>query len=278
MGLGKKLVVGGGAVVALALLAGIGGFSWASMAGTAELDRTYEVHDPEIPMPWPLSEAELDVLRAEKRAAMEAEAPAEGDRAAKGAGKGGKKGGDKTAEAEAEPEVDLLAGVDLEALAMERAVERGDHLVNAMFVCVACHAPSFGGGVMVDDPALGSFLGPNLTLGEGSVTRDYTMADWDHIVRHGIKPSGKGAIMPSEDYLSMSDRELSDVVGYIRSLLPVDNTVAESTLGPLGRVLYATGQLTTSAGRISDHTSPTRSCRRTSRRPPSSASTSRACA
>jgi cytochrome c553 len=53
--------------------------------------------------------------------------------------------------------------------------------------------------------------------------------------------------MPSEDFQLMSDQELSDIVAYIRSLPPVTNTVPESTFGPLGRFLLATGQMTPSA-------------------------------
>ena len=37
---------------------------------------------------------------------------------------------------------------------------------------------------MVDDPAMGRLLGPNLTLGTGSRTLAYTAADWD--LHHGL--------------------------------------------------------------------------------------------
>src|SRR5690606_29037362 len=105
---------------------------------------------------------------------------------------------------------------------------------------------------MVDDPAMGSLLGPNLTLGKGGVTRDYTTSDWDRIVRHGIRKDGRAAVMPSEDFLAMSDRELSDIVAYIRSLPPVDNVVPASTLGPVGKILLATGKFRLSVDAI-DH-------------------------
>jgi mono/diheme cytochrome c family protein len=52
----------------------------------------------------------------------------------------------------------------------------------------------------------------------------------------------------------MSDQELSDAVMYIRSFPPVDNTVPEKALGPLGKVLVATGQLPFSADVIESHT------------------------
>ena len=88
-------------------------------------------------------------------------------------------------------------------------------------------------------------LGPNLTTGAGSVTLKYTAEDWDRKVRHGLGPSGVSGPMPSEDFVGMSDRELSDIVTYIRSLPPVDKQVPPPTLGPVGRVLMATGQIPT---------------------------------
>jgi mono/diheme cytochrome c family protein len=109
---------------------------------------------------------------------------------------------------------------------------------------------------MVDSFPIGHLLAPNLTLGTGSRTADFQPRDWDRIVRHGVLRDGHPAVMPSDDFQRMSDQELSDIVMYIRSLPPVNNTVPASTLGPLGKVLVATGQLKFSASVIPSHTSP----------------------
>ena len=50
-------------------------------------------------------------------------------------------------------------------------------------------------------------------------------------------------MMPSMDFQRLSDQELSDIVAYIRSLPPRDNDVPRVSLGPLGKVLVATGKL-----------------------------------
>ena len=94
---------------------------------------------------------------------------------------------------------------------------------------------------MIDDPMIGHLLGPNLTTGKGSVTRDFKASDWDRAVRHGVAPNGHPTAMPSSDFQFMADQELSDIVSYIRSLPPVDDTVPAIRLGPLGKVLLATG-------------------------------------
>jgi mono/diheme cytochrome c family protein len=220
MGVIRKLAIGVGGLVGLLVVAGGAGYVWAGNAATARLSKSIEVHRADFPIPFPLAEEELVALRAERAAA----------RPSKGA-------------AGADP----LAGVDLSALATERAVARGKHLVESFYACAECHGTDFGGGVMVDDPAMGRLLGPNLTLGTGSRTVSYTAADWDRMVRHGVKPDNTPTPMPSRDFFSMSDRELSDIVSYIRSLPPVNKEVPAVTLGPVGKVLVATGQLQLSA-------------------------------
>jgi mono/diheme cytochrome c family protein len=142
------------------------------------------------------------------------------------------------------------------ALATQRAVERGKHLVSARYTCTACHGQNFGGGVMVDAFPIGSLLAPNVTGGTGTRSAGYQPRDWDRIVRHGVLKDGHPSVMPSEDFQSMSDQELSDIVAYIRSLPAVNNTVPAPTFGPLGRILVATGQMKFSAAIIPSHTAP----------------------
>ena len=121
------------------------------------------------------------------------------------------------------------------ALAEAQAVERGRHLVESRYACSDCHGANFGGGTMIDAFPIGTLLGPNITTGAGSRTLEYTAADWDRTVRHGVLPDGRPAIMPSTEFRNMSDQELSDIVTYIRTQPPVDATLQPPTLGPLGK-------------------------------------------
>lgn len=136
------------------------------------------------------------------------------------------------------------------AASFEESVERGRHLLDARYACRDCHGEELGGGTMVDAFPLGTILGPNLTSGEGGVVADFTFADWDRIVRHGVLSDGRPALMPSVDFAEMSDRELSDIVAYLGTLTPIDNRVPAPKLGPLGRILVATGNLPFSADRL----------------------------
>lgn len=155
-----------------------------------------------------------------------------------------------------EERAELTPDQDANAVALERAVERGRHLIESRYGCTECHGVGLGGGVMVDDPMLGRLLGPNLTTGEGSKTLTYGPADWDRAVRHGVKPDDHPSVMPSVDFERMSDQELSDIVAYIRSLPAVDSEVPPVRLGPIGRVLAATGQLPLSVDLIQSHNTP----------------------
>lgn len=216
MSLGRKIAVGVGALLGVLVLVGATGYMWASNSAESKLAATHDIHRVDFPIPFLLTEAEVTALRAERASTV-----------ARGK--------------------DPLAGVDLNVIATERAVARGQHLVEAFYACGECHGADFGGGVMVDDPAIGRLLGQNLTLGSGSRTLKYTAADWDRMVRHGVKPNGTGSPMPSKDFFSMSDRELSDIVSFIRSKPPVNKEVAPITLGPVGKLLVATGQIQLSA-------------------------------
>ncbi len=150
----------------------------------------------------------------------------------------------------------LAPGENPDSVALARAIERGRHLVDSRYACADCHGETFGGGVLVDDPMIGRVLGPNITAGRGSKTIGFTPADWDRAVRHGVLRNGLPSAMPAQDFRLMSDQELSDVVAYLRSMPPVDNEVPGVRLGPLGRVLVATGQMPFAAFTMASHDEP----------------------
>lgn len=231
----KKALTALALVLVVVVLAAAGGFAWGTSAASARLEEKYETHRVDFPIPFPLSEAEIDALRSERAAAA---APADPKAA--------------PADPKAAP-ADPLAGVDLAAIALERAIARGKHLIESRLACVECHGKDLGGGTMVDAPPIGQIYGVNITSGKGGVVAKYTAADWDRIVRHGVLPDGRPAAMPSADYFALADRELSDVVAFIKSVPPVDKDVPRPRLGPVGTMLMATREIRLSAEDLSDH-------------------------
>ena len=137
------------------------------------------------------------------------------------------------------------APAELLAAARDSAsIARGEHLMRTIGMCVDCHTSDFGGKVMVDDPALGRLVSANLTRGNGGIADKYTDAQLALAIRHGIKSNGSPAIvMPSKAYQHLTDDDVSAIVGYVRTLPPIDRTLAKTELRFVGRTLMATNQL-----------------------------------
>jgi len=200
----KTMAAGAAAFVGLGL---VGGWAWARSTVDTLLERTWETHEVDFPVPFPLT--------ADERGAL--------------------------------PEAQ-----DPSTVARERAEARGRHLVDAIYGCTACHGWDLSGGVMADEAAIMRVTGPNLT--PAGRTARFSVADWDRAVRHGVMPDGTTSIMPVMDYARMSDRELSDIIAYARSLPPREDAVhRRREFGPVGTVLVASGGLVPDVANIEDH-------------------------
>jgi mono/diheme cytochrome c family protein len=213
----KYLAWGLGAIGVLALAAWL----WAYQVAKHRYETQWTVHTASFPIPFPLRDDELTALRT--------------DRIAAGASA-----------------TDPLAGVDLQAVALERAIARGRHIVESRTACNGCHGKDFGGTTIIDATFVGHWAAPNLTSGEGSVTQGFTANDWDRAVRHAVRRNGHASSMPSQDYVNLSDHELSDIVAYIRSMPAVNRDMGPVRLGPVFSFLIATDPKSLSAFDI-DH-------------------------
>lgn len=251
----KQVIIAAAVVVGVVVLGLGAAWGWVTTTASAELGRAVEVHEVELAVPWPLSEEDVVELRAQARdRLLQARAelsPVDLEPADRDSAEDQEQG---LSDADTAPDLtDEELGLDLEAVALERALGRGRYLIKARYPCGECHGHDLGGGTMVDDPMVGGFFGPNLTGGQGSVVADYTTADWDRILRHGVKADGRVAMMPSVDFFAMSDRELSDIIATIRTMPAVDREAEPLRLGPLGSVLIATGAFVFSADQHPDH-------------------------
>ncbi len=232
-------------------------------AAKARYEKTYTIEVKPIPMPFPLTPREVEKLRAQlekeqkgKTPAAEpaatpapsepsAEAPAEAAPTADGAAPAAE------AAPAAAPQADVLEGVDLKAIAKERAIERGKGYVESRAGCTECHGEDFGGKVIIDSPVMGTWIAPNIT--RGGVTAEYTSVDWVRLLRHGVKPNNKPASMPCTDFTWFSDQEISDIALYVNSVPKVDRVMPDSTFGPIFSMLITQGEIPISA-EVIDHT------------------------
>lgn len=122
-------------------------------------------------------------------------------------------------------------------------VAEGRHIATVRG-CVDCHGANLGGRLMIDDPLIGKVFTANLTTGKGGRGATLTPEDWELAIRHGVRRDGTQlAVMPSPEFAALTDRDVAAIVAFMRTVPAVDNVQPRPALGPLGRVLYVTGQL-----------------------------------
>ncbi len=132
------------------------------------------------------------------------------------------------------------------------ALARGKHLAETRG-CNECHGKDFAGNKVIEDGAMGKVYAPNLTRGKGSRAAAFKDEDWVRAIRHGVGPDGHGLfIMPSEEYQHFSDPDLGALIGYLKSVPPVDRERVGIELGPVSRVLLAANKIKLPAATI-DH-------------------------
>lgn len=145
----------------------------------------------------------------------------------------------------------------VEILTDAASLERGRHLVVNVGKCGECHGENFGGRIMVDDPVLGRLAPPNITKGKGGRVAGYTDEDWIRTVRYGVRPDGTALLfMPSHEYWHYDDEELGAMIGYLKTLPPVDREGPENAAGPMIRLLYLAGQVDLMPTELIDHDAP----------------------
>lgn len=135
------------------------------------------------------------------------------------------------------------------------AAMRGQRFVVVIGKCVECHGKDLGGKVMMDDRAFGRLAAANLTPGRGGVANRYkTDADWARSIRHGVDPEGRALLfMPSHDYNPISDKDLADVIAYLKTLQPVDRELPKRRVGPVARALHLAGAFPLIPAELIDH-------------------------
>ena len=123
-------------------------------------------------------------------------------------------------------------------------IKRGEHIVAAIGACRDCHGANLGGSIMIDDPALGRIVAPNLTTGQGGIGATFTDIDWVRAIRHGVGPDGKGLkVMPSGGFYTFTDADLAGIIAYVKSQPPVDSDLPANDVRLLGRTLFVAGVL-----------------------------------
>ncbi|MEO5681658.1 MAG: c-type cytochrome [Chitinophagaceae bacterium] len=120
--------------------------------------------------------------------------------------------------------------------------------------CLGCHGDNLAGGrAFADEQSpIGLLYAANITAGKGGI--QYTDEDWVRVIRHGLAKSNKSAwFMPSQDIYHISNQELGELISFVKSFPPVDNTVPAKSLKPLGRILTFLGKFPLLPAEMIDH-------------------------
>lgn len=103
------------------------------------------------------------------------------------------------------------------AVRTAETVARGKHLAT-IAGCTHCHGRDLQGALFDALPSDSAVYARNLRR----VMQTWSDADFEHLLRHGVKPDGRGAIvMPSDGYVYLDDSDVGALIAYLRSL-PVE--------------------------------------------------------
>lgn len=107
-------------------------------------------------------------------------------------------------------------------------IQHGE-LVARQTDCVACHSTpdgkAFTGGLEMGTP-LGSIFATNITPDKQTGIGNYTLADFDRAVRHGVTPDGRRLYpaMPYPSYVKLTDDDVRALYAFFRQAVePADH-------------------------------------------------------
>ena len=119
------------------------------------------------------------------------------------------------------------------------SLDRGLHIVQTRG-CAGCHGEGLKGKVFFDEPMLARLIAPNVVR----VIKSYSDPDLARLLRHGVRPNGRGvAVMPSSMFYHLDDEDLGALIAYLRTLPePADDSLPSNSMRLLARVGLTIGQ------------------------------------
>ena len=104
--------------------------------------------------------------------------------------------------------------------------------------CRGCHTETLRGGDFVEEPHVFKLVAPNLTQARAR----YDDAAWQRLFRTGAKANGSLAVgMPVKAFQRLTDREVADLVAYVRSVPEVVHPVGRAAERDQGVGVTASG-------------------------------------
>jgi mono/diheme cytochrome c family protein len=105
--------------------------------------------------------------------------------------------------------------------------------------CSGCHGPELGGTIFAEIPNVARIVAPNLT----EARERYDDAGLQRLLRTGVKADGRLALaMPNKAFQRLTDRQVADVIAYLREAPRVEGTLPRTRLTPLARLGVVLGE------------------------------------
>jgi len=119
------------------------------------------------------------------------------------------------------------------------AIAAGRHILETRG-CAGCHGPGLSGRVFFDQPWLARLIAPNVP----KVIRGYSDSELARLLRHGVRPDGRGvAVMPSSMFYHLDDEDLGALIAYLRTLPEKPGEpLPSNSMRLLARIGLTTGQ------------------------------------
>ena len=132
------------------------------------------------------------------------------------------------------------------------ALTAGKHLFETRG-CNECHAAGGVGAPVLDAGPVMRIVAPNITPSR-LAARGYDADAIAAAIRHGVRPDGTPLVfMPSHDYAELGDEDTAALVAHMATLPDSSHEPGPTEVRPLGRVLYALGQLPLLPAEFIDH-------------------------
>lgn len=107
--------------------------------------------------------------------------------------------------------------------------------------CVDCHGSDLAGAKVMDDPAMGTIFGANITPYK---IKNWTDEEIAGAIRYGIHKDGRSLkFMPSFDFEGLSKSDIASLIAFIRSVPEVQKESHPNTFGPLAKILSSLGKM-----------------------------------
>lgn len=117
----------------------------------------------------------------------------------------------------------------------------GERIFQVRISCTDCHGADLGGKMVMDNPAMGTIYGANITP---FTLKDWTDTDIARAIRYGIHKNGKSLMfMPSFEFSELSKGDIASLVAYIRSVPPVERPTHQNKYGPVAKILSVLGKM-----------------------------------